>query len=451
VLKDASSSAIYGVRASNGVILITTKKGKSGRPKVDFSGYAGIQNIGKKMSLLNTQQYFQVVNEGYNNNPNLSGTGDPLPIGTGPAGVTLGPQYSPDSAQYAGNNQTTDWTGAITNKNASLQNYNVRVSGANDNSNYYVSLGYAKTNSPLNENNLARWSLATNVDSKVSKFISVGMTVRLAQENGLDNTQANLRDMAVSIPFEGLYNPNNQYGLQPAATGYFSPNPAYDPSLLDPGAYQNFDYTLNFGKNTRYNPLGFQLLNSTTYLLYNAVGSAYVQITPLPGLNIKGTLGGQYTDNVRSTWSSNEAWQFSQTPSNPYARQDGNAKGTLGQREGKSTNLNKELTIEYNHTFGLHNIDVLAGASQQFAKWWWTDVSGNVNYQSPDYRQIVNQPPSEGSVISIMKNIIWICHCVTTDLPDWHQVINLTISHLLAPHGESVQKNFFLKRIILMI
>src|SRR5450432_2456378 len=191
VLKDASASAIYGVRASNGVILITTKKGKAGRPKIDFAGYYGIQNIGKKMSLLNTQQYFQVVTEGYNNNPINDAGGNPLPIGAGPYGQSLGPQYSPDSAQYAGNNPTTDWAGAITNKNAPLQNYSVRVSGANDNSNYYVSLGYAKTESPLNDNNLARWSLATNVDSKVSKYFAVGMTVWIAQENGLDNTQAN--------------------------------------------------------------------------------------------------------------------------------------------------------------------------------------------------------------------------------------------------------------------
>jgi TonB-dependent starch-binding outer membrane protein SusC len=403
VLKDASSSSIYGVRASNGVILITTKKGKSGRPKVEFAGYYGIQNIGKTMPLLNTQQYFQVVTEGYNANPIRDASGNALPIGAGPYGLSLGPQYSPDSAQYGGNNPTTDWAGAITHKNAPLQNYSVRVSGASDNTSYYVSLGYAKTQSPLNDNNLARYSLATNVDSKISKYLAVGMTVRLAQENGLDNTQANLRDMDVSIPFEGLHNPTNAYGLQPVATGVFSPDTAYDPTLLDPGPTQNFDFTLNYGKNTRYNPLGFELLNSVTYLLYNAVGSAYVTVTPFPGLNIKGVLGGQYTDNTRTTWNSNDAWQFSQTPGNPYASQNGNAKGSLGQREGKTTNLNKELTIEYTHAFGLNNIDVLLGGSQQFAQWSWTDVSGNIDYSSPQYRSIPNQPPYTTASTGILQ------------------------------------------------
>ncbi len=403
VLKDASASAIYGVRASNGVILITTKKGKAGRPKVEFSGYYGIQNIGKKMSLLNTQQYMNVVTEGYNANPTKDAAGNPLPIGSGPYNLNIGPQYSPDSAQYAGNNPTTDWTGAITNKNAPMQNYNVRVSGAGDNTNYYVSLGYSKTESPLNDNNLARWSLASNVDSRISKYLSVGMTIRLAKENGLDNTQANLRDMAVSIPFENIYNANEPNGLQTVATGIFTPNPDYDPTLLNPGAFQNFDFTLNFGKNTRYNPLGFQLLNSTTYLLYNAIGSAYVQITPLPGLNIKGVLGGQYIDNTRTTFNSYSAWQYSQTPSNPYATQNGSAQGQLGQREGKTTNLNKELTIEYNHTFGLHNIDVLLGGSEQFAQWTWTDASGNVDYSSPQYWGIIVQPPYTSASTGVLQ------------------------------------------------
>src|SRR5450432_1655970 len=403
VLKDASSAAIYGVRASNGVILITTKKGKTGKPKVEFSGYYGIQNIGKKMSLLNTQQYFQVVTEGYNNNPNRDGSGNILPIGAGDPSINLGPQYSPDSAQYGGNNPTTDWVNAITNKNAPLQNYSVRVSGASDNTNYYVSLGYAKTESPLNANNLARYSLATNVESKISKYLSVGMTARLTSEQGLTNTQTSLGDMANSIPFQPIYNANGPYGLQPVVTGIFTPNSSYDPTLLSPGPFENFDYTLNYGKNTRYNPIGFEQLNSTSYQLYNALGNAFVQITPIPGLNIKGVLGGQFLNNTRDTWGSFDAWQFSQTPQNPFASQDGTAKGQLNVRQGITTNLNKEVTINYNHSFGMHNIDVLLGGSEQFAQWKWNDITGNVAYASPQYRSITNQPPYTAGASGIIE------------------------------------------------
>src|SRR5664279_417050 len=82
VLKDASSAAIYGVRASNGVILITTKKGRPGKPKVEISTYFGIQNIPKKIPVLNTQQYFALVTEAYNRNPDKDpNTGNNVPIG----------------------------------------------------------------------------------------------------------------------------------------------------------------------------------------------------------------------------------------------------------------------------------------------------------------------------------------------------------------------------------
>jgi hypothetical protein len=76
-------------------------------------------------------------------------------------------------------------------------------------------------------------------------------------------------------------------------------------------------------------------------------------------------------------WSDFDSWRFSQTPGNPYSGQDGNSKGSYGERQGRTTNLNKELTLNYTHTFySDHNVDVLLGASEQFSRWEWTDLSG---------------------------------------------------------------------------
>ena len=99
VLKDASATAIYGVSASNGVILITTKKGKSGKPQVDFSARYGIQNIAKTILVLNTQQYMALVQEEYANNPDVNTT----------FVQKIGPLYDPASLEYLGNNPTYDW------------------------------------------------------------------------------------------------------------------------------------------------------------------------------------------------------------------------------------------------------------------------------------------------------------------------------------------------------
>jgi len=399
VLKDASSAAIYGVRASNGVILITTKRGKPGKPKVEVSSYYGIQNIPKKIPVLNTQQYFALVNEAYNRNPDKDANGNNVPIG---ANANLGPLYSPDSAQYAGNNPTYDWTTPLLNKDAAIQDHSVRVSGGNDNTTYFFSAGYAKTESPLKANNLERYSISINLDSKISNFIQVGMTMRLNRENALTNTQADQNTMLASIPFQPIYDKNDPTGFAQVASGSFIPNPDYNPNNLSPGPLYNFSAgspTLIYGKQSRYNVYAFQTLNNTAYEVYNALGNAYVQIEPFSGLRLKGSVGGQYYFNLRKQWGDFDAWRFSQTPGNPYANQDGNAKGSYGERQGRTTNLNKELTLNYTHTFNTdHNIDILLSASHEFARWVWTDLSGNVNYTDPQFRDISNQPPyTQGS------------------------------------------------------
>jgi TonB-linked SusC/RagA family outer membrane protein len=110
-------------------------------------------------------------------------------------------------------------------------------------------------------------------------------------------------------------------------------------------------------------------------------------------LRLKGSLGGDYYLNLRKQWLAKDAWRFSQTPGNPWAGNDGLSVGTYGERQGKTYNLNKELTLTYTRAWGEHSIDLLAGASEQYAYWYVNDLSGNVNYASTQYRGISNVPP----------------------------------------------------------
>lgn len=317
VLKDASAAAIYGVRASNGVILITTKKGKAGKPKVDVYSYYGIQNLPAPKEVLNTRQYFDLINEAYNNNPDMD-NGQVIPIGT-----KFGALYDPTSTQYAGNGATYDWQRQLLNKNAPLQDHSVRVSGGNESTTYYFSGGYSKTESPLKANFLERFSIAANIDSRISKFISAGLNVRLISENSLVNTQSDPGTMMATIPFQPFYDKNDPTGFTPVASGSFIPNPDYDPNLLNAGAPFIFDGDpkLLFGPQTRSNVFAFQALNENKYDLLSALGSAYVQIEPVTGLRLKATLQGAYNLNMRKNWAAFDAWRFSQTPGNPYSNQ----------------------------------------------------------------------------------------------------------------------------------
>jgi TonB-dependent starch-binding outer membrane protein SusC len=388
VLKDASAAAIYGVRASNGVILITTKKGKTGRPKVEASASFGVQNVPKKYSVLNTQQYFDLVREAYNANPDANTTFE----------QKFGPRYDAADPLYAGNNPFYDWQTELLNKNARLQDYSVRLSGGSEATTYYLSAGYSTQESPLKSNNLKRYSIAANIDSRISKIFSTGLTMRLVQQNALVNTQADMETMASTIPFQPFRDPNDATGFAASASGSFVPNPDYDPSKLDAGPVKNFapgDPTLLWGNQTRFNVFAFQSLNSNEYDLMRAIGNAYVQIEPIKGLRLKGSLGGDWYMNLRRQWENLiDGWRFSQTPGNPYANQNGEAKGSYGERRGTTYTLNKELTLNYNHTFAKeHNIDLVLSASDQYARWNVSDLSGRVNYTELQYRSISNQPP----------------------------------------------------------
>jgi TonB-linked SusC/RagA family outer membrane protein len=391
VLKDASSAAIYGVRASNGVILITTKKGKAGRPRVDIASSYGVQNVRKTFSVLNTPQYFSLVREAYNANPDQN-QGVIVPFET-----KYGPRYDPSNTLYAGNNSTYDWQGELLNRNASLQDHSIRLSGGSEATTYYLSVGFTNQESPLKSNRLERYSIATNVDSRVSKIISTGLSLRLVQQKALVNTQTDLPTMASTIPFQPIFDPADPTGYTAAASGTFDPNPNFDPSKLDAGPAFNFapgDPTLIWGQQTRSNVFALQSLNNNAYDLLRALGNAYVQIEPIPGLRLKGSLGGDWYMNLRKDWSNLDNWRFSQTPGNPFANQNGQAKGSYGERRGTTSNLNKELTLNFNRTFFTdHSVDVVLTASDQFTRWDVSDLSGRVNFTDPQYRGIANQPP----------------------------------------------------------
>ncbi|MBD0367283.1 MAG: SusC/RagA family TonB-linked outer membrane protein, partial [Flavisolibacter sp.] len=221
------------------------------------------------------------------------------------------------------------------------------------------------------------------------------LTVRLIHEEALVNTQSDLVTMASTIPFKTIYDHNDPTGIAPVATVTFTPNANYNPALIDAGPPFNFALApLLWGDQSRFNVFAFQKLNDNRYDLKRALGNAYVQIEPIPGLRLRGSLGGDWYMNLRKSWSNLDQWRFSQTPGNPYANQNGQAEGRYGERRGTTYNINKELTLNFNHTFlSDHNVDLVLSASDQFARWDISDLSGNVNFADPQYRGISNQPP----------------------------------------------------------
>ncbi len=389
VLKDASAAAIYGVRAANGVVLITTKKGQSGAPRVEVSASAGVSNIVKKYDMLSTPEFVALYREAYANNANEA--------------KNLPTVFNPANAAYLGNSPTYDWQTPLIQKNAKQQDYSVRVSGGNESTTYFVSGGYSYNESTLTKNASTRYSFAGNLNSKVSKYVTVGATYRVTYTDVTDNTTADLRYAAETSPWQPIYDPNGYLGYAPAGAFKFKPNPALtDP--YNPGTRPQYlpveppfvidNSTLLWGPETNANIYARQNTNDTRFNLLRNLGTAFVQVEPLPGLKFKGTLSIDYLTNRRNQWGDFNDYLFSQTPGNPYSIGDGTSKGSYGERHARNFNLVKEFSINYGRAFGLHNVDLLLNAmDQRYTYEFMSASSSQILFTDPAFRNINNVPP----------------------------------------------------------
>ena len=185
ILKDASAAAIYGVRAANGVILITTKKGTTDHTDISYSGYLGLQTPVNVMKLAGTEDYIRLLNEANENNP----------------------KYVPKNASdYPA---STDWYSELL-RNALTHNHAVDVSGANDKTNYSVGLGYFYQDGIMAcENYYRRMNFRTRIDQKVKSWLDAGVNVIVSNYTRKDPNSGAFAQAFVNPPVYPVYNEAN--------------------------------------------------------------------------------------------------------------------------------------------------------------------------------------------------------------------------------------------------
>lgn len=336
VLKDADATSIYGSRAANGAILITTKKGKAGTTKVDVNLQNGWSVVSRGTDMMNTQQYLQMRNEAFRN--------DGLIPSNNPAAKT--PYlYAPDLTIWD-TTRFTDWRKVLIGKSAQYTNYNASVSGGNASTQYLIGTSYNK-NGTVFPGDFS--------DQKGSLHFNI------------NNVSANQK---FHLNFSGSYLFDNNFLPQtdPTATAYrLAP---------DAPALYNSDGTLNWaynaaGTKTWTNPIASTLAtyqNKTTNLL----GNILLSYTILPGLDVKSTFG--YNDL--------ETNEFYATPLNvtdPVSQ-------TVGSRQSRFSNNDVntwqiEPQINFKHTLWKGNIDALLGSTFLETKGNGTNYSG-IGYNS---------------------------------------------------------------------
>ncbi len=210
VLKDASSTAIYGSRGANGVVIITTKRGKAGRSVVNFESYYGVQNVRRKYPVLNGSEYAQLVNDANTNE--------------GRAAV-----YTPE--QVAAFGAGTDWQDEIF-RQAPIQNYQLSLSGGDERTQYALGGGYFQQGGIVTNSDFNRYSFRINLDRKLTSKLKIGnsLTVNrtVTNQSRTDGDLGSLGQVTIAAlqfpPILPVYNPDGTYLISPS--NFTADNPA---------------------------------------------------------------------------------------------------------------------------------------------------------------------------------------------------------------------------------
>ena len=310
ILKDASATAIYGSRGANGVVLVTTKRGKSGKTKVDFESSYTQQTLRKKLDLMNANEYAQFYNIEQKND--------------------IGTEYFSQSAINS-LGKGTDWQDLVFHK-APIKTSALNVSGGNEKTQFSISGNIFEQDGIIIGSNYNRYSLHTNVNHEVSKKFSVTLSSTLSR---LDTER---KDSGGGSRGNSLI--SAAIGAPPTLSPY-----------NDDGSYRVLSSVYPFVATDLINPLNF-INEQTNHIKANIVlANAAMIYKPIPELTVKISGGIENRDDRTDNYTTLS-----------YINSSGNASASTSQ----FTSILSENTINYNKTFNeKHNLSALAGFTYQ--------------------------------------------------------------------------------------
>jgi TonB-linked SusC/RagA family outer membrane protein len=310
VLKDGAAAAIYGVRAAGGVVVITTKRGKAGKPQVGFNAYYGVQELRKKLDVLDSRQFAEYYNESQING------------GAAPGFTDL------NNLQY-----NTDWQDQVY-RTAAIQNYQLNVSGGTDKTHYYVAGGYFKQDGIILNSGFDRFNFKLNFDQQAGTKFRVGTNLNMSRTNtngsvrselGLGNSGTVLGTLA-QIPTIPVRDANGVYATNPF-------------SLSD-------------------NPVGNLLETSNKAITNQVIGNLYGEYDILKNLKFRSSLGIDFRTQLEN--------EFITRNYPGTSRADASTRGSGRTGTTQQTIWLWENTATYNPNLGeKHSLQLLAGQSVQ--------------------------------------------------------------------------------------
>ncbi len=326
ILKDGAATAIYGSRAANGVILITTKRGSQGNFKLTYDGSVSWSSATKRYDLLNATQFKSVMDEIY------GAWGEESPA--------------------VNDGTDTDWQDYIM-RSAFQHSHNLAASGGTDKTQYYFSVGYTNQEGIIRSNSMERYNIKGTVDQQVNKWLKVGMNVQASrntiygQSNGTNSIGGAMFGAIRMLPNVSVFDENNPTGYNVSGKALGKGSNADEISNSVPNTVWVLDNNIYEDRNTR------------------ILASGYALFTIADGLTFQTQAGVDYS-NVRS-----------QTYWNPDSGDGYSYSGLLEETNQQLDSWNWQNVLSYNKTFaGVHNVS--ATAVQEYNKFTTQYLDGEV-------------------------------------------------------------------------
>ena len=331
ILKDASAAAIYGARAAGGVILITTKRGQTGKPKVTFDSYYGVQSLIKKMDMMNARDNATAFNY---------------------ADAVRGETPDADFADPDALGNGTDWQDLLF-PGGSMYNAHVNISGGSEKATYSVSLDYFDEKGVVPSTFYKRYSFRNNLDFELSKKIKVGTSMSLVRDGGKGTSFNGDRPensiLLAAMSMDPTITPTTPYTTFP------------DTLTLVPEDHELYSATdslawMNTPRGNTGNPLAALHRNGTQYGMTwtdKLLTNNYIEFKPFEWLKIKSIIGCDYS--VQNGWYYNPIFYIDATDKNDI---DG-----FGNNYNKWFSWNWENTVQIDKSFGNHTFSLLGGTS----------------------------------------------------------------------------------------
>jgi TonB-linked SusC/RagA family outer membrane protein len=329
VLKDASSASIYGARAANGVVVITTKKGSTGKPRLSFNAYTGWQTAEHLIKMASTSQYVNAYN--------TAATNDLVPGGS--SNRPLIPLGMLDTLP------NVNWQKQVL-KSAPMTNVQMSVGGGNESTKYIVSANYLDQQGMIQNSSFKRANLHTSIISTLNKIFKVGTNVNLSYSQ---TKQVGSSGDGYSAP--GGSNPGPsvmRYALfRTPATPVKYANGAYE------GQYVDLPMTLPDGTNIfgdGLNPVALAANTDRNFYNYTLLGDVFLEITPVKNLKLRSDLG---TNLIITDYKQfYPTWGITRLQNSP---------NSLAQSNENDFNYNWTNTATYDLVKNKHTLSILAG------------------------------------------------------------------------------------------